>query len=504
MFKTRQRVEFGDFQTPRALADEVCRLLLRNGLRPATIVEPTCGKGSLLLSALDHFPSAEVALGVDVNPEHVACLTQRLASSPYARKVRLVEGDFFTTDWPSLLNDVPQPLLVLGNPPWVTNAALETLGSRNLPEKSNFQRLAGYDAVTGKSNFDISEWMLLRVLEWLDGRDAVMAMLCKTIVARKLLAHAWGHDAGPSCAALYRIDAGEHFGANVDACLLICKFGGGDGEMSAPVFPDLGSSEPLMTLGWRGQQIVSDVAAYDRYVHLASTAPGGPHVWRSGVKHDCANVMEFTGRAGAWVNKLGEIAAIEPTFLFPMLKSSEVAQGRTAQPKHAMLVTQNRVGDETDVIARCAPLTWKYLLSHADRLDGRRSAIYRKRPRFSVFGVGDYTFAPFKVAISGFYKRFQFEVVGNMDDRPIVFDDTVYFLPCQSRDEADFLAGLLNSPDAQGFYKSLVFWEAKRPITVDLLNRLDLRKVAAALGCEALFEAFVSARAHDDAQSRLF
>jgi len=37
--------------------------------------------------------------------------------------------------------------------------------SENLPKKSNFQGLRGLDARTGKSNFDIAEWMLIRLIE---------------------------------------------------------------------------------------------------------------------------------------------------------------------------------------------------------------------------------------------------------------------------------------------------------------------------------------------------
>lgn len=81
------------------------------------------------------------------------------------------------------------------------------IGGRNLPEKSNFQGHGGFAAKTGKANFDISEWMLIKLLEALQGRRAAIAMLCKTATARKVLRHAWlnGLDVGPS--SLHLIDA---------------------------------------------------------------------------------------------------------------------------------------------------------------------------------------------------------------------------------------------------------------------------------------------------------
>ncbi len=152
-----------------------------------------------------------------------------------------------------------------------------------------------------------------------------------------------------------------------------------------------------------------------------------------------------------------------------MLKSSEVAKGCSSCNRRVMLVTQRRVGDDTRSIERQAPKTWAYLESHRDRLQKRASTIYRGRPEFSIFGVGDYSFAPWKVVISGFYKSLRFFAVGPVSGKPVVLDDTSYFLPCRSEKEAELLAALLNSPQAQAFYSAFVFWDGKRPITADLL-----------------------------------
>lgn len=123
-------------------------------------------------------------------------------------------------------------------------------------------------------------------------------------------------------------------------------------------------------------------------------------------------------------------------------------------------------------------MTWAYLQSHGERLAARRSRIYRGRPAFSIFGVGAYTFASWKVAISGFYKRLEFACVGPHEGRPVVFDDTVTFLPCADEAEARSLCAMLNSAPARGFYGSMISWSDKRPITAALLRRLDLSALA--------------------------
>jgi hypothetical protein len=140
-------------------------------------------------------------------------------------------------------------LLIVGNPPWVTNAELAAIGSTNVPMKSNFQGRSGLDALTGKANFDISEAMLLRLIDALSGRDAVLAMLCKTAVARKVLEHGWRKAARIESAEMYRIDSIVHFGASVDACLLMIRFGRPNVQSECRVFPSLGAKSHDQTLG---------------------------------------------------------------------------------------------------------------------------------------------------------------------------------------------------------------------------------------------------------------
>lgn len=499
--KTKQIEEFGDFQTPYSLARDACDVLSRLQVKPATIIEPTCGEGSFLLAALDAFSSAEQVLGRDINPAYVDVTARLLADHPQGGKARVAQADFFSTDWAGLLAACAEPILIIGNPPWVTNSGLGVLGSSNLPEKSNFHRYAGLDAITGKSNFDISEWMLIQLLECLDSRTATLAMLCKTAVARKVLVHAWKRQLNVGSAALYGIDAAKHFSAAVDACLLVCQFAPGSRSLDCDVCSELANADRNRSLGYRDGRLLADVGAYERLKHLRGREV---YRWRSGVKHDCSGVMEFREEGGRLVNADGEVVEIETEYLFPMLKSSEVANGSTEHPTRWMLVTQKTVGEDTSVIERTAPKTWEYLNRHAGRLDKRGSAIYKNRPRFSVFGVGEYSFAPFKVAISGFYKRLAFAEIGNLEGKPIVLDDTSYFVPCHSRREADLIAAMLNSDLAREFYSAFVFWDAKRPITIDILRQLSLSALAKELQLEREFLAHLKRHPKAEKQITMF
>jgi S-formylglutathione hydrolase FrmB len=56
--------------------------------------------------------------------------------------------------------------------------------------------------------------------------------------------------------------------------------------------------------------------------------------------------------------------------------------------------------------------------------------------------VGPYTFAPWKVAVSGLHRPPDFDVVGPLGGRPVILDDTCYLLPCRSAGEAALLCAL--------------------------------------------------------------
>lgn len=499
--KDEKKREFGDFQTPDSLSRNAVNSLCQQlSFQPSTIIEPTCGVGSFLLAAAEAFPEAQKIIGAEIKAEYLEVLKQQIIRKNFNQKIELINGDFFNIDWAEILKDIPKPILIVGNPPWVTNSEIGGLNGKNLPKKANFQKNRGVDAITGKANFDISEWMIIQHLDWLQKYTGAIAMLCKTSVARKILRHAWKNRVNTISARMIQIDTMANFGAAVDACFLIMETNHKETSTNCKIFLDFETHKSDKMLGYHEGLMLSDVSAFHKYYNLIGNDPN--YIWRSGIKHDCSKIMELKIQGNQLINGNGDLVDIEDTFTFHLLKSSDLANERFSTPRFKVLVTQRKIGEDTSKIRNIAPKTWRYLINNSNLLDKRSSIIYREKPRFSIFGIGLYSFSKWKVAISGFYKKLKFDVISPLDGKPVMLDDTAYFLNCFSQEEALFISDLLNSEIAKSILSSLVFWSDKRPITVDILKRLNIKKLAEQLGCSTKYQYFVKNRLENSSQRK--
>lgn len=457
--------EFGDFQTPLELARQ-CLKVLELPER-ARVLEPTCGTGAFLRASSEVSPASE-RLGIEVQEDY----------AELARKWGDVSlRNIFETDLSTQIQwDTEGPLYVVGNPPWVTSAELRRMDSKNLPPKENFKGAKGIEALLGGSNFDVCEYILLKALRELKDQPFTMAMLCKSQVARNVLTYAAESNVPVAGGDLYRIDAMKWFGAAVDACWFVLTVDPVfSPDYTVNVYDDIfkAHTAPVSRFGMVDGAFVSNV---DKYAAVRVADGESPYVWRSGLKHDASAVFELKATPTP-ETRAGEPVDVEDEYLFPLLKGTDVFRGRERDLKRWVVVPQKQFGDETSHLQHTAPKLWGYLTKHAEALDGRKSSIYRKRPRFSVFGHGDYTYAPFKIAVSGLHKAPVFKLITPMNEKPVVLDDTCYFIPIYDETEACLVTAVLNSPECTAFIESLVFWDSKRPITKKLLTRLNLNKL---------------------------
>lgn len=490
------RVSYGDWQTPPLLAKKVCEShILRCGT-PDVVIEPTCGLGSFVLASLESFPNLSEIHAVEINREYTSTLKLNILLNALSHPTReypdiyIYTDDFFKFDFSNILNKCKLNnwnLAILGNPPWVTNSTQGRNNSNNLPIKRNSFGLKGLDAITGKSNFDISEYITLHLLELSQFNKGGISFLLKNSVIRNILTKQRFENIHIENIEQRLIDASSEFNVSVDASCLSATF---DGFPSVTcTVKDFYSDRCLYEYGWIGNAFVSDTKLYNsvsKYDHTST------YIWRSGIKHDCASVLELTLEGGTFVNGLGEVIEIEDDIVFPLIKSSDVRKYHNTPIRKYIIVPQRKMGTDTSALKETHPKAYTYLTKHEWAFNQRKSSIYRDKDKFSIFGIGDYSFSKYKIVVSSLYKTISFILVSQYAGKPILVDDTCYQLDFNNYEEAKTIYDALNSKEIQSLLCSLIFKDAKRVVTKSLLMRLDVTQLCVDRGIIINTERFIS------------
>lgn len=356
--------EYGDYQTPVDFAEKVCLYLKKyRHIRPSAIVEPTCGIGNFLESSL--LFEADEYYGIEINPEYCDICRKKINDS----RVTIISSDFFAFSSKSLIQDQSQ-ILVIGNPPWVTNSTLSSLGSNNLPIKANFKCLKGIDAITGASNFDICEYIILQLINEYRDTNTVISMLCKTSVARNIFKELKRNYINFSSCDILEFDSAKVFGINASACVLVIQLSEKAASSDICNVYDFENPETIKSqFGYSGGQLYSNLDSeaenFDGHCYFE---------WRQGVKHDCSKVMELTLRNGSLQNGKKETVNIENDIVFPLIKSSMFKAPIIHSFSKFVIVTQKKAREETEHLKYDAPKTWKYLNNNIGLFESRKSS----------------------------------------------------------------------------------------------------------------------------------
>jgi hypothetical protein len=224
----------------------------------------------------------------------------------------------------------------------------------------------------------------------------------------------------------------------------------------------------------------------DRSEAIMDRAYAGSCTWLNGVFW--VDVVETKDRRSV-IKNLGEvgrtkvetsIASIENDYLFPLLRGRDVQAWHARASAHILVPHHSEDFSEPVSVAelkRQAPLTFDFL-KRFERPLRKRSGykqLHKERPEFYVLGnLGNYTLAPYKVVFKDLTEVFQCAVVGpvalaGLAGKPVIPDHTLLFLTCQSKDEAYFIGGVLNSiPCRAALYSASAGVQTQRYFPTDV------------------------------------
>jgi len=142
---------------------------------------------------------------------------------------------------------------------------------------------------------------------------------------------------------------------------------------------------------------------------------------------------------------------LEPDLLYPLLRGRDVNRWCAVPSLHILMMQdpKTRRGIDEKTVQTYYPKTWAYLKRFESVLWQRQSQAVRRLmeqgPFYSMFAVGDYTFAPYKVVWREVSNNFEPAVIGPIGEKVTIPAHTVILVACQTEHEAHFVCGLLAS-----------------------------------------------------------
>jgi hypothetical protein len=166
-------------------------------------------------------------------------------------------------------------------------------------------------------------------------------------------------------------------------------------------------------------------------------------------EHDIRHGVKDDARAVYSIDR-SQVDELEHDHVYPYIDSKHVVKyGLFGHDLRLVPMRTANEDNEAELRETC-PRTYRYLTSNRQPLDDRSSAWLERGPFYTVFGLGEYTWAPYKVVWCRLGFKPAFAVVSTVGDedvgeKMVVPGDHFMFIPTDNRDEAHFLCGLLNS-----------------------------------------------------------
>jgi len=196
------------------------------------------------------------------------------------------------------------------------------------------------------------------------------------------------------------------------------------------------------------------------------------HEIRHGVKDDARDVFELDPE---------RVDDLEPDRVFPYLKSRHVVKFGLFGHDYRLVPLDNANEDNEAWLEAECPRTYAYLDANREALAARSSSWLDNGTFYNVFGLGEYTWAEYKVVWCRLGYKPHFVVVSTVEDdllgeQPIVPGDHCMFIGTDDGSEAHFLCALLNSSIYQRTLDD-VSSGGKSSLSKSVVSRLELPRL---------------------------
>jgi len=410
----RERLEGGIFFTQAPLVDRICRHFDFSQIH--RVIDSAAGSCNFLIPLAEKYPHIEF-YGVEKHPRVFRDVEKKLSTYP---NLHYFQGDILLDDFP-----IPPCDLYLGNPPFVNFTDLpEDYREKIRPLwQQNLELPRGFSLLLGHSRADIAQLIFQYTLNtYLTPRGQFGVILPDTLLRGDSAQAGFQQCSGFAPRIIEEIDQNDAFYGTSRPSFFMIGEKGRKAEFPIPCISPEGIRQQLWNR--RGKWVLGDGAQWpDSWL--------GNYQARQGINTLGANKIFF----------FKEKPDLEEELLFPLLKSSDVRMWESRPEAWVLLpYKEGKLFSEEDLQMHF-PRSWKYLNQHKETLSQRKSRFARKH-WYALFGIGPYTFAPYRVTWRALGAR---SMAAAVVQRGIPNQAMHGYIPLQSEKEAHYLAGLLNS-----------------------------------------------------------
>ena len=194
---------------------------------------------------------------------------------------------------------------------------------------------------------------------------------------------------------------------------------------------------------------------------------------------EISNIVERAKRKSEKIVKI-----IEPQYVFPMLKGSNVKQWDVTYDTYLLCphTSETKMWPvKQDVLKSETPKTFEYLYFFKEDLDGRKGFAgwekeIQKQEFHAVLRVGEYTFSKYKVVWKYIASEFICAVIGCVDDKylgkkMLIPNEKIMYVSTDDENEAYYLCGVLSSTMVANCVKSYM---NPTSISAHVLDKLNI------------------------------
>jgi len=536
------RLALGEYYTPRGVAELAVESMDTDSITTASFLDPGCGSGVFATVCIDrkiaamkntHDPEEILSLitssvfGIDLNPVAVKStkLNYLLTLLPVLEEAEseTIEIPVFLTDALKLTQNETitfnresfEPLVthLVGNPPWITWGRLSDDIKNQWREKyvNQLDLLPHGGAVSrlGHGNDDISvPYVWVCIHHYLQDNGQASFVLKRDMMkgpAGKLLRTLKIADRPLNMTQIHDFNKLRPFGDQVGANAAVYT-------LSA----DARSTFPINTTSWTNGDTVADfsTAATIRETLSAENTSIIPldqddttSPWiredaergalgecdqeiRHGVKDDAQDVFSIDRE---------QLDNLESDKIYPYIKSKHAVKYGLFGHELRLVPIQKANEDNEDELENQCPKTYQYLTDHREQLEERSSSWLQKGTFYNIFGLGDYTWAKYKIVWCRLGFKPNFAVVSTVEDenlgeKMVIPGDHYMFIATNNKQEAHFLCALLNSSIYQRSLKDIAS-KGKASLSKSVVSQVEIPKWKETEQSQRLAE--LSMEAHD-------